>query len=129
MELGWKELSLLKRVEERLAKLGYEMLYSKYNHGLNENSIGVRCKHDKHLLYARDAEVFSGNLHEVAGWLAGIEHHKSYLEMLNLISETKVHNAEQKKVSKIKNWALIQKIKDPDAKFDGRTNELLKSPP
>jgi len=38
MELGWKELSLLERVKQRLDKLGYEMHYSKYNHGLSDNN-------------------------------------------------------------------------------------------
>lgn len=129
MELGWKELSLLERVKQRLEKLGYEMHYSKYNHGLSDsNDIGVRCKSDKHLLYARDAEVFSGNLYEIAGWLTGIEHQNSYLVMLNLISEKKIHDAEQKKIKSVQNQAIIDKIKDPDKKLDKRTRDLLNHP-
>jgi len=128
MDIGWKELSLLKRVEERLDKLGYQLFYSKYNNGLEDNDIGIRCKSDRHLLYARDAEVFSGNLYEVAGWLNGIEHQKSYFEMLNLISDKKIHDAEQKKIRNFQNKAMIEKINDPDKKFDKRTSDLISHP-
>jgi hypothetical protein len=129
MKLGWKELSLLERVKQRLENLGYEMHYSKYNYGLGDNNhIGVRCKFDKHLLHARDAEVFSGNLYQIAGWLTGIEHQKSYLEMLNLISDKKIHDAEQKKIRNLQNKAMIEKIKDPDKKIDKRTSDLISHP-
>ena len=129
MQIGWKTLNLLERIKQRLENLGYEMQYSKYNHGISDaDDIGIRCKADRHLLYARDAELFSGNLYEIAGWLTGIEHQKSYLQMLNLISDKKIHDAEQKKVRNLQNNAIIEKIKDPDKKFDKRTSDLIAHP-
>jgi hypothetical protein len=119
--MNWNDMQLLKRVEDRLKFLGYQMTSSKWGTG----EIGVQPLDDKNPLYSRDAQVFSGTVEQIACWIKGVEHQYDYLKMLKATSEKKVKILEEKHVTKLKHRALIDAISNPDKKLDKDTAAFL----
>ena len=114
-------MQLLKRVEDRLKFLGYQMTSSRWGTG----EIGVQPLDDRNPLYSRDAQVFSGTIDQIACWLTGLEHQDGYLKMLKATSSKKIKSLEEKYVTKLRHQALVDAISDPDKKLDKDVTDLL----
>lgn len=121
--MNWNDMQLLKRVEDRLKFLGYQMTSSRWGTG----EIGVQPLDDKNPLYSRDAQVFSGTVEQIACWIKGVEHQYDYLKMLKATSEKKVKILEEKYIKKLEHQAMIDVISDPNKKLDKHTKDLLES--
>jgi hypothetical protein len=61
-------------------------------------------------IYARDAELFVGNLDELGKWLQGIQWMHDYYVMLKLVDEKKV----QKKEDDVRHEQLVRKLRNEE---------------
>lgn len=89
MSLGYGTLLKYKRAEELANSLGFIFVYAKYRNG-DEDLIGLQPKDDMLPIYARDAQLFVGDLHQVISFLQGIEFHFNYLRMLKITTKEKI---------------------------------------
>jgi hypothetical protein len=119
--MNWYDVQALKRLEERLTKLGYVMMTSRYGNG----EIGVYPLEDKNPIYSRDAQLFGGTVEQIICWVTGIEHQNTYLMMLKATNDDKIKTLEEKYVKTRIQKGMLEKIKDPDKKLDKHTRDLI----
>lgn len=123
--MNWNDIQILEALKNRLKKLGYMMLQSKWSTS-GSYLIGVYPLDDKNPLFSRDAEVFSGDTENIASWVRGIEHQNNYLMMLKAISEKKTKSLEENYISNRIQKGMLEKIKNPDKKLDQHTEDLIR---
>lgn len=124
MGINWEHINQIKRLEERLIKLGYKMTPSKYNYN-SEYNIGIYPLEDKHPLYSRDAEIFRGDVDAIFCWIQGIEQYDGYLRMLKAIDNKRIKKLEDSYIKKRVHHAMVQKINEPEKEIDKHTKELI----
>lgn len=79
---GYQTILKIRRIEEQLDKLGFEMCCPRYNDYENDR-VSVKPKGPDSLpIYNRDAELFTGTFDELELWLSGVRWARDYDRML-----------------------------------------------
>jgi hypothetical protein len=111
MALGWEDLQLMKRVEERADSMGFVLSSGKYTYGYNSATAGtliyLRPKDGCFPHYSRDADIFCGSIESIDIWLTGLIWAREYDELLKLSNVKKRSEKEQAE----KNKQLLRTIK------------------
>jgi hypothetical protein len=95
MVAGWQLLRSFRDIEERANNIGLRFAPSKYN-GMEFDTIAL-IPFDEHLpIYNREAEVFSGSLHDIDKWLRGVEWSRNYDNLMMSKNDEKRKTAENK---------------------------------
>lgn len=121
---GYQSVIELRRLEERIDRLGFRMGHPK--HGGYSNSFGDQValfpKDDCMPIYSRDAEIYVGTLEGLGVWLNGYEKAREYDRMLMGKSiETKRERSEKD----YRNRQLMRAIKEgqlPEEMLGGSPN-------
>jgi hypothetical protein len=93
---GYNAILKIRRLEKECDDLGFILRAPKYQYQLADRDvIAVGAKADALPLYARDAELFVGNLDELDIWLNGVRWMHSYYTMLGLVNDEKIARKEQ----------------------------------
>jgi hypothetical protein len=93
---GYNTIRQIKRLEKECDDLGFEIQAPNYRYMDNAlDVVSVGAKADALPLYARDAELFVGNLDELDIWLNGVRWMRSYHTMLGLVNDEKIARKEQ----------------------------------
>lgn len=80
---GYNTVLTIRRLEEKLDKLGFMLCYSKYGYKNEWDVVGIKPKDDDSLpIYSRDAELFAGTIEELERWVQGVEWARNYDKML-----------------------------------------------
>ena len=110
---GYQSVIELRRLEERIDRLGFRMGYPK--HGGYSNDFGDQValfpKEDCLPIYSRDAELFVGTLEGARIWLTGFEKAREYDHML--MGKT-IDARRERKEQDYRNEVLMRKIKESD---------------
>jgi hypothetical protein len=111
MPLGWEDLQLIKRVEERANNMGFELSSGRYTYGYDAATAGtliyLRPKDDAFPHYSRGADIFCGSIESIDTWLTGLTWAREYDELLKLSNVKKRSEKEQAE----KNKQLLRTIK------------------
>jgi hypothetical protein len=107
--LGYHDVSRIKRVEEHLNKLGFEISAGRsYTvNGMEDTAITLVPIGNELPHYSRDASIFIGRWRDVEGFLLGVQWARRYDETLKL-SDTKKRS---RKEQDIRNKQLMEVIK------------------
>ncbi len=109
--IGFGAIIRLRRIEARANELGFRFAHSKY--GSREiDVIALYPIDDKLPPYARDAELFVGDLDEVNSFLIGMDFMANYYRQLRIITDAKVQRGEEL----VREGHLIQKLKGESVK-------------
>jgi hypothetical protein len=94
---GYSTIVKVRRVEEFANSLGFMFAYPKHQGSFGErDTLGLRPKDNDSLpIYTRDAELFSGSLHEIECFLNGIKWAREYDYMLKVADNKKRERKEQ----------------------------------
>jgi hypothetical protein len=116
MGIGYDTILKLRRVEDECAKMGLRIGNPKggWNRTYGE-ILAVFPTDDALPIYARDAELFVGNLDELNKWLQGAKWMHDYYMMLKLVNEKKV----QKQEDHVRNERLVRKLKNEEFALKG----------
>jgi hypothetical protein len=111
MPLGWEELQLMKRVEERANNMGFVLSSGKYTYGYDAATAGtliyLRPKDDCFPHYSRSADIFCGSIESIDVWLTGLNWAREYDQLIKLSNANKRSEKEQVE----KNKQLLKTIK------------------
>lgn len=108
---GYQAILSLRRLEERVDRLGFRMGNPKHGNYRNEfgDLVSLFPKEDALPIYSRDAELYIGTLEGMETWLNGFEKAREYDRMLmGKTVETKRQRSEQD----YRNRELLKKIKE-----------------
>jgi hypothetical protein len=107
---GWNTIERIRRLEERIDKLGFKFAKSKHSDWSEDHgALSLRPKDPDALpIYSRDAELFIGSIERLEDWLAGVRWAREYDMMLKLSDEKKRTAAEQKE----RNRQLMRTLKE-----------------
>lgn len=101
--------SFIKSVEKKANDLGFKFKPYRFSDSTNAKLISLEPIDDmSYPIYSRDAQIFTGTMDQINSYLHGIEFMKQYLERLNIVSDKKISDAEQK----VRNRQLMQILKD-----------------
>lgn len=111
---GFQLVIDIRRIEQKLDKLGLVMGHSKYGHRESYgDTVAIRPNGDAFPIYARDTEFYSGSLENLEEWLLGFEFARTYDQMLFGQRHTK---ARERKEQSFRNKELIETIKNEGKK-------------
>lgn len=107
---GYQAFIELRKLEERIDKLGFRMGHPKHPSPYKEygDQVALFPKDDCFPIYSRDAELYIGTLESLRIWLAGFEKSREYDNMLGLSNDKKRERKEQDE----RNKQLMRSIKD-----------------
>ena len=113
---GWQLLQSFRNVEVRANKIGLKFGPSKYS-GVEWDTIALLPADELLPIYNREAEIFSGSLHDIDKWLRGVEWAHNYDDLMKVSNDQKRKQAE----SKYNQRELLKVIRD------GKKSEKLKA--
>lgn len=111
MNIGYEQITQMRRVEKQADELGFMFAYHKHGWGSDEekNYLALRPKDKDSLpIYARDAQFFTGTLDDVENFMMGIKWARDYDYMLKVSDDKKRVRKEQD----VRNKKLIDKLRD-----------------
>lgn len=108
---GYHTILWIRRIEERVDKLGFRMGNSKHGNYRQEfgDTVTLFPKEDSMPIYARDAELFSGSLEQLEYWLNGLEWSRQYDD--SLIGKN-IKKLRARKEQDYRNRKLLKTIKE-----------------
>ena len=109
MNIGFDVIEEIERVKERASRLGFVLAKPKYPYDFDSCISLIPKDQDSLPIYTRDADIFSGKLHEVKSFLRGIEWARGYDALLKVSNDDKRLRKEQD----YRNKELMTMIKDP----------------
>ena len=101
MSIGYNTILKLRNVEALANSMGFRFALSNHSgyttsgYDTYKDVIALYPLDDKLPDYTRDAELFLGDLDEVATFLRGIQWGTNYLKMLKLVTNEKIERKEQ----------------------------------
>jgi hypothetical protein len=111
MSVGYNTIRRLERIKEECARMGLRIGNPKGGWNRDYGDVLAVLPTDDALpIYARDAELFVGNLDELSRWLQGAQWMHDYYMMLKLVDEKKV----QKKEDDVRHEQLVRKLKNEE---------------
>ena len=107
---GWNTIERIRRLEERIDKLGFKFAKSKHSDWSDDHGALSLVPKDPDALpiYSRDAELFIGSIERLEDWLAGVRWAREYDMMLKLSDDKKRARKEQDE----RNRMLLKTIKN-----------------
>lgn len=116
---GYGLVVKIRRIEETLAKMGMRWGYDKHGGSWSGTEFGDRVAvfpaENRLPVYSRDAQLFSGSIHELDTWLIGIQWARDY-DMLMRVSDEKKRDRKEQDVL---NKQLVQVLKDEEVILKG----------
>lgn len=108
MMAGYRQILEIRRLETRIAKLGFMFCHSR-SHGIEDgDTVALKPKDSDSLpIYSRDAEVFVGSLTDLQYWLRGVEWAREYDRMIKVSDDKKRARKEQD----LRNRQLVKTLK------------------
>jgi hypothetical protein len=108
MMAGYRQILEIRRLETRIAKLGFMFCHSR-SHGIEDgDTVALKPKDADSLpIYNRDAEVFVGSLTDLQYWLRGVEWAREYDRMIKVSDDKKRARKEQD----LRNRQLVKTLK------------------
>lgn len=103
--VGIQEYLQLKSTEELANGLGFKFSHSPFG---NDNRIVLQPLEDKWPAYARDANIFLGDMDEIVAFLRGIEASRQYYQLIKVFDAATLERAEQD----IRNQDLIDRLSE-----------------
>lgn len=110
---GYQSVIELRRLEERIDRLGFRMGFPKHG-GFSDqfgDQVALFPKEDALPIYSRDAELYVGTLEGARIWLNGFEKAREYDHML--MGKT-IDTRRERKEQDYRNEVLMRKIKESD---------------
>jgi len=107
---GWDTIERIRRLEERIDKLGFKFAKSKHSDWSDDHGALSLVPKDPDALpiYSRDAELYVGSVEGLETWLAGVRWAREYDMMLKLSDDKKRARKEQDE----RNRMLLKTIKN-----------------
>jgi len=107
---GWNTIERIRRLEERIDKLGFKFAKSKHTDWSEDHGALSLVPKDQEALpiYTRDAELFVGSLERLEDWINGVRWAREYDMMLKLSDDKKRARKEQDE----RNRMLLKTIKN-----------------
>lgn len=93
MSIGYSAILRIRRVEEQANRLGFRFAYSKYG-TRDTDVIALFPKDDAMPDYSRNAELFVGDIEQVASFLNGMEFMTNYYKILRIVTDKNVAHKE-----------------------------------
>ena len=114
---GYQGILRLRRLEEAVDKLGFMITAPKHGSWSDgHDQVGLKPKDaDSVPIYARDAEVFCGNLDQLNAWIVGVQWAREYDYMLKVSEDKKRERKEQD----VRNKQLMQVLKSEEVHQKG----------
>lgn len=110
LHIGYQAIMRMRGIEEQANKLGFRFAYTKY--GREDDVIGLCPKDDSMPSYARDSELFVGDLESIYSFLKGIEFMTNYCNILKVTSDKKIKDAEDI----VRQGYLVERLKNETSK-------------
>jgi hypothetical protein len=109
---GWDTIERIRRLEERIDKLGFKFAKSKHSDWSDDHGALSLVPKDPDALpiYSRDAELYVGSVEGLETWLAGVRWAREYDMMLKLSDDKKRARKEQDE----RNRMLLKTIKNSE---------------
>lgn len=109
---GWNTIERIRRLEERIDKLGFKFAKSKHSDWSDDHgALSLKPKDPDALpIYSRDAELYVGSVEGLETWLAGVRWAREYDMMLKLSDDKKRARKEQDE----RNRMLLKTIKNSE---------------
>jgi hypothetical protein len=109
---GWNTIERIRRLEERINKLGFKFAKSKHSDWSDDHGALSLVPKDPDALpiYSRDAELYVGSVEGLETWLAGVRWAREYDMMLKLSDDKKRARKEQDE----RNRMLLKTIKNSE---------------
>jgi hypothetical protein len=109
---GWNTIERIRRLEERIDKLGFKFAKSKHSDWSDDHGALSLVPKDPDALpiYSRDAELYVGSVEGLETWLAGVRWAREYDMMLKLSDDKKRARKEQDE----RNRMLLKTIKNSE---------------
>ena len=116
--IGMKTIERIDRIRDAIDRLGFQMGHP--NHALmtDVDAVALQPKNNCLPIYARDAVLFTGSLHDLEQWLKGLDWARQYDSYLGAMSDKRRDQYEAKEVVR------LEKIKYNKARAE--TFETLK---
>lgn len=111
MRLGYLTVLKLKKIEEQCNSIGLKMVSPRYGGGAESIAL-IPLDNAALPVYARDSELFVGDLDQIETWLRGVEWSRNYYRLIGATSDKVIQRKEQD----LRNKNLIKLLKQESNK-------------